>query len=79
MLHHGDMRVLQGGAEGGRVWLSQGLGGGDPLPVQEKEVCVPISVLSSWCSCSLFTACLLVLQAGPEPWTSEAGDGELLL
>ena len=51
MLHRGDMRMLQGGAEGGRVWLSQGLSGGDPVPVQEKEVCALNSVPASWTPC----------------------------
>lgn len=53
-LHH--MRMLQGGAEGGRVRLSQGLSGGDPVPVQEKKVCALISGPDAMSLvCSLFS------------------------
>lgn len=57
------MRMLQGGAEGGRVRLPQGLGGGDPVPVQEETVRVLVFVLSSCSSGSLFTR-LLACVAG---------------
>lgn len=36
--------VLQGGAEGGRVWLTQSHCGGAPVPVQEEKVCVRVYV-----------------------------------
>lgn len=30
--------MLQGGVEGGRVWLTEGHSGGDPVPVQKEKV-----------------------------------------
>lgn len=62
MFHHWAMWMLQGGVEGGRVWFSQGLSGGDPLPVQEKKVCAnPCPVQPSL---SPVLTCLIACVAG---------------
>lgn len=36
--------MLQGGAEGGRVRLTQGHSGGDLVPVKEEKVCLCVCV-----------------------------------
>lgn len=79
-----DMRILQGGVEGGRVWLPQGHSRGDPVPVQKKKVCV--CVLARLCPVGLNISilifkgsfCMFCWQDDRAPWTSEAGNGELV-
>lgn len=46
----------------------------------KRRRCVCSSLSSPAAALVVFSpACSLVLQAGAEPWTSQAGDGELLL
>lgn len=78
-----ELWTLQGGVEGGRVRLPQGHSRGDPVPVQKKKVCVLLYVLHAWRSSPwwvvfMFRHVSLSWQTDREPWTSEAGDGELV-